>query len=676
MPVEPHISWIASLALIPLLGWSLWSLRAGALRERKLQCSLQAAEQSHGEFFDKAGDGFLVHDASTGAVLEVNETYLQIANCSREQVLAGGVAAISARSVDEIPRVQADVLALVRRAYATGRADFDWPHRRNDGVDLMLSVTLTRAEIRGVGRVLATVRDITRRHQAEAALLTTEARWRAFADASREGVLFYRFGLVTDVNERLGELLGWAPNELVGRDLIGTLVAPAGRETARECLERNHGGGIDLPLQKRTGEVIDCEVFSREARGDVVGQRILCVRDLASKLAIKEALRAQVALVDVTLEATGDGVVGVNLNNEITTINGRFVRMWGVPQDILDTGRVDALLKYTLRLVENPEVCLANLDSFSADPLAQSYHVIHLLDGRFLECRSLPQLVDGRVVGRIWSFHDVTELTSVQRELRELNAELERRVRERTLDLERTNRTLTESNAALEAFSHSVSHDLRTPLRGIDGMSLALSEEYSDKLDDTGRDYLRRVRLGVQRMGRIMDDITHLSRVNRMTVRYENVNLSNLAKDVVEGLRAGCPGREVEFICAEDAVGCGDRRLLHILLENLIGNAWKYSSRQSHAVIEFGFNDVDESTREFFVKDNGVGFDPAYRDKLFTSFMRLHSPSDFEGSGLGLAIVARIVRRLGGTVRGEGQPGAGATFTFTLHPDCDTGEYV
>ncbi|HEV2093645.1 MAG TPA: CHASE domain-containing protein [Rubrobacter sp.] len=228
-------------------------------------------------------------------------------------------------------------------------------------------------------------------------------------------------------------------------------------------------------------------------------------------------------------------------------------------------------------------------------------------------------------------------------------------------DLEDANRELAGTNRELETFSYSVSHDLRAPLRTIDGFSQILAEDYAERLDDEGLDYLARVRTASRHMAELIDDLLDLSRVGRRPITRERVDLSALARDIAEDLKASEPDREVDFEIEEGAVARCDVGLLKAALENLIGNAWKFTSREERATIRFGVAD-----NAFYVSDDGAGFDAAYKDKLFGAFQRLHGPEEFEGTGIGLATVARIVHRHGGEVWAEGAVGEGATFYFTL----------
>jgi len=224
---------------------------------------------------------------------------------------------------------------------------------------------------------------------------------------------------------------------------------------------------------------------------------------------------------------------------------------------------------------------------------------------------------------------------------------------------------LEAANQELEAFSYSVSHDLRAPLRSLDGFSQALLEDYHDRLDDTGRDFLQRVRAASQRMGTLIDDLLSLSRVTRGELQVEAVDLSALATALAAELQRSDPQRDVRVAIAPDLVARGDPGLMRIVLQNLLGNAWKFTGKRSPAHVEVG-SKAHDGRRAFFVQDDGAGFDMAYAAKLFGAFQRLHASDEFPGSGIGLATVQRIIHRHGGQVWAEGTPGRGATFYFTL----------
>jgi signal transduction histidine kinase len=250
--------------------------------------------------------------------------------------------------------------------------------------------------------------------------------------------------------------------------------------------------------------------------------------------------------------------------------------------------------------------------------------------------------------------------------LRESQATLERRVEERTLQLERRSQELAAANKELEAFSYSVSHDLRAPLRGIDGFSKALLEDYSDKvLDAQGTHYLRRIRVATQRMAELIDDLLQLARLTRADLVRRPVDVSKLANAVAADLARRDPARTVDVRVTDGLTAQADLHLVTIVLENLLGNAWKFTGKRSDAKIEVGAANV-EGVAAYYVRDNGAGFDMEYADKLFGVFQRLHAASDFEGTGIGLATVHRIISRHGGRIWAESAVGQGATFYFTL----------
>ena len=252
------------------------------------------------------------------------------------------------------------------------------------------------------------------------------------------------------------------------------------------------------------------------------------------------------------------------------------------------------------------------------------------------------------------------------RELSELNAKLEQRVSERTS-------LLQHANAELESFSYSVSHDLRAPLRSIDGFSLALLEDCYDVLDEQGKDFLERIRKATKHMSQLIDDMLILSRITRYEIHCSNLDLSRIVRDITERLKTENPGRSVEVRIECTVFAFADERLMRIALTNLIENAWKYTSKSNNPAIEFGTVNEQGTRRDhsydkaYFIRDNGVGFDMRFKNKLFLPFQRLHSASEFKGTGVGLATVQRIIQRHAGTIWAESEPEKGAVFYFTLN---------
>jgi PAS domain S-box-containing protein len=355
------------------------------------------------------------------------------------------------------------------------------------------------------------------------------------------------------------------------------------------------------------------------------------------------------------IEASLDPLVAIGPNGMITDVNAATVVATGCARDeLVGTDFADYFTE--------PAQARAVYEQVFRDGTARDFPLeIRHRDGHLtavLYNASTYRDAAGHVVGVFAAARDVAGLKRAEAKIRALNASLERRVQERTQELAAANRELQE-------FVYSVSHDLRSPLRAVDGFSHTVLEDYGDVIDEQGRSDLRRVRAAAQRMGELIDALLSLSRLGRREIALGQVDLSAGARRVIDELRAADPERRVEVVIADGVVAVGDTALVDVILENLLGNAWKFTAKRPSARIEFGVIEND-GPRSFFVRDDGAGFDPAYVDKLFMPFQRLHTAEQFPGTGIGLATVARVLGRLGGTWWAEGEVDGGATFYFTL----------
>jgi PAS domain S-box-containing protein len=361
----------------------------------------------------------------------------------------------------------------------------------------------------------------------------------------------------------------------------------------------------------------------------------------------------------LSFDHASDIIIVINKDFTVLSVSPSVEKILGYQPDDF-TGHHFADFRHIF-IPESFERASANMSLIlKGEMISESIYDLVARDGHIksIEINGSPIMQNGQLTGMVSVARDITERRRVEEELRLLNEDLEQRIKKRTAQLEIVNKEL-------ESFSYSVSHDLRTPLRIIDGFSAILLEDYGGILDKRGKDYLERVRRGVQRMNALIDDLLKLSRVTQSEVRYETVDLSALVKSVAETYRHNNPQKTVDLLIQEGVKVRGDANLLQIVVTNLLENAWKYTGKIDQPRIEFGAA-VKDSNTVYFIRDNGVGFDMTHAGKLFDAFQRLHGADEFPGTGIGLATVKRVINRHGGHIWAESEAGRGSTFYFTL----------
>ena len=355
------------------------------------------------------------------------------------------------------------------------------------------------------------------------------------------------------------------------------------------------------------------------------------------------------------IEASLDPLVTISAAGKITDVNHATEEVTGRSRsELIGTDFSDYFTEPNKAREGYQQVFLKG--AVTNYPLALRHRDGHITD--VLYNASIYHNEAGEVLGVFAAARDITERKRAEEEIRQLNAELEQRVAERT--------------AELEAFSYSVSHDLRTPLRAIDGFSLMLLEDYENKLDDEGKRLLNVVRNNTSRMSRLIDDILRFSRAGRTEISFSEIDMEGMARGVIEELKPLVADRKLQINLGGLPIAQGDRAMLHQVFENLLSNAIKFSGKNQEARIDIGGR-IEADKAVYYVKDNGAGFDMQYAGKLFGVFQRLHGVDEFEGTGIGLAIVKRIIARHGGTVWAEGEVGKGATFYFSIPINTEKG---
>jgi PAS domain S-box-containing protein len=452
---------------------------------------------------------------------------------------------------------------------------------------------------------------------------------------------------------RATECIGKPAKDLVPRGTAKELAAGfRACQTGREVVTQEHA--LDLPSGRRWFNTVMAPLPDRSGQ---VRRLALIARDITDRRITEDRLRASEQRRNSHWHDNPLGMIEWDIDGRVVNWNPAAERIFGYAA----TETLGRHFKFII-----PPELQGEVEAYRAELLAggTGRHIslpCLTRDGRRIDCEwYYTPLTDsaGKLAGVATLVDDVTEQNRNVDAVHRLNAELEHRVAERTAQLEA-------ANQELEAFCYSVSHDLRAPLRSIDGFSQALLEDCSEQLNDEGTDWLRRVRAASQRMGILIDDLLTLSRVSRGELHRGRVDLSRLARQIADALAATQPARHVEWIIGPTPLVDGDKSLLAVLMENIYSNAFKYTGRHDAARIEFGYV-LDGRQVVYFVKDDGAGFDPAYATKLFQPFQRLHRPDEFEGHGIGLATVQRIVRRHGGRIWAEGAVERGATFYFTF----------
>ncbi|MGF1628991.1 MAG: PAS domain S-box protein [Kiloniellaceae bacterium] len=618
-------------------------------------------EAHFGALLEAAPDGVVIADGD-GRIVLVNAQTERLFGYARDSLVGRSLTLLMPERFHRAHEEGLKRVAAGGEQRVIGHA-VELVGRRQDGTEFPLELSLASTIVDQQVQFTGILRDVSERKANEQRLLDREARLGAVLEAAPDAIVIIDGeGRIVLVNAQTERLFGYARNGLVGQR-IELLVPERFRERHAGHRHdffaaprvRSMGEGLDLAGRRSDGSEFPVAISLSPVDTSEGALTIAAIRDVTHAKQAEQALRDRETRFRALLEAAPDAIVIADNDGRIVLVNAQTERLFGYVRDGLVGQPIEILVPDRFR-----ERHIGHRTGYFAEPRVRSMGEGLELAGRCADGSEFPvaislspvETVEGALT--IAAIRDVTERRRTEREIHELNARLLR-----------DNNELAAVNRELEAFSYSVSHDLRAPLRAIDGFSQALLEDCAEQLDAAGRGYLTRVRAAAQRMGMLIDDLIKLSRVARADMHLRDVDLTALAQQVAEDLRGRDPERPAVFAIAEGLTAHGDARLLQIVLENLLGNAWKFTAGRAPARIEFGCGESDGDA-VFYLRDNGAGFDMAYVDQLFRVFQRLHDSESFPGTGIGLATVQRIIHKHGGRVWAMGEAGKGATFYFTL----------
>ncbi|MHC4443392.1 MAG: PAS domain-containing sensor histidine kinase [Planctomycetota bacterium] len=616
------------------------------ITERKeAEKALSASEANYRTIFDEVNDTIVVHDPQTGAVLDTNRKAHEMFGYTREEFRQ---LRVNDFSLGEPPYTQNEALQLIHKAAKGEPQLFEWLCKDRSGRQFWVEVNLKCAVIGGLDRVMAVVRDITERKRDEKKI----GYLAKFPSENPNPVLrIAGNGQLLYANPASDPLLSeWGCQ-------IDQTVPQKWRKIVYEALESGPAKKIEVVYAGKTWSFVVAPV--KEA-----GYVNLYARDITDRIEAEEAVRLSEINYRSIFNTANDAIFIHDVETgQILDVNQKMCDMYGytvrearqVNVEALSSGRPPHSQKEALQWIKK---------AADGDPQLFEWMAKDKNGRLFWVEVNLKRVVIGGTDRLLAIVRDITERKRAEEELSKYRHHLEELVEQRTAEM-------TAANKELESFCYSVSHDLHAPLRAMHGFSQALIEDHAKQLDKQGKKYLQRIQAASRRMDQLIDDLLDLSRLTRGEIHRQTVDLSDLAENIATELQQTQPQRNVTWVIEKDIQAHGDRRLLRVLMENLFGNAWKFTGKHSNAKIEFGIT-KHQGKNVYFVRDDGAGFDMAYTDKLFSPFQRMHNATEFEGIGIGLATVQRITNRHGGQIWAEAKVEQGATFYFTLPRKADT----